>query len=92
MYFLLLLIILIWNKKKSVSTLLCFFFLQNVKKPALKPKTINKMLLAASAKAKKPKVRESKSSYLTVVFQRILDMSHFQQSGNKQYTITLKTC
>ncbi|XP_044179976.1 DNA polymerase alpha catalytic subunit-like isoform X2 [Acropora millepora] len=27
----------------------------NVKKPALKPKTINKMLLAASAKAKKPK-------------------------------------
>ena len=31
--------------------------LQNVKKPVAKPKSINKMLLAASAKAKKPKVR-----------------------------------
>ena len=31
--------------------------LQNVKKPTVKPKSINKMLLAASAKAKKPKVK-----------------------------------
>ena len=40
---------------KIIITL--FLLLQNVKKPTVKPKSINKMLLAASAKAKKPKVK-----------------------------------
>ena len=38
-------------------------YLKNVKKPTVKPKTINKMLLAASAKAKKAKV-----SVVNIVF------------------------
>lgn len=38
-------------------------YLKNVKKPTVKPKTINKMLLAASAKAKKVKV-----SVVNIVF------------------------
>ena len=38
-------------------------YLKNVKKPTVKPKTINKMLLAASAKAKKVKV-----SVINIVF------------------------
>lgn len=50
------------------------------------------MLLAASAKAKKPKVRESKSSYLTIVFQQTVRQStkiaeHVTLSTIKKQTV-----
>ena len=45
---------IIFKKKYGIIFIV---LLQNVKKPTVKPKSINKMLLAASAKAKKPKVK-----------------------------------
>lgn len=48
--------IFVYNLKNIYMDFFIVLLLQNVKKPTVKPKSINKMLLAASAKAKKPKV------------------------------------